>query len=84
MELYKYHNNSTDIHLHATLSLSLSIYIYIYLGVCVYICVCVFVKIQDINLYNDKGMTWVLQADGDFSGHYLMSPLFKMLINHTE
>ncbi len=29
-------------------------------------------------------MTQVLQGEGDFSGHWPMSPLFKTLINHTE
>uniref|UniRef100_A0A672QWJ4 ETS domain-containing protein n=1 Tax=Sinocyclocheilus grahami TaxID=75366 RepID=A0A672QWJ4_SINGR len=33
---------------------------------------------------NGKGITQVLQGEGDFSGHYPMSPLFKTLINHTE
>ncbi len=56
--------------------------------VCVCVCervrVCVFVTNQDIDLYNDTGMTQVLQGEGDFSGHWPMSPLFKTLINHTE
>ncbi len=54
--------------------------------VCVWVCVCVrvFVTNQDIDLYNDTGMTQVLQGEGDFSGHWPMSPLFKTLINHTE
>ncbi len=29
-------------------------------------------------------MTQVWQGEGDLWGHYPMSPLFKMLINHTE
>ncbi len=29
----------------------------------------VFVTNQDIDLYNDTGMTQVLQGEGDFSGH---------------
>ncbi len=41
--------------------------------VCVCVCVCesvrVFVTNQDIDLYNDTGMTQVLQGEGDFSGH---------------
>ncbi len=39
--------------------------------VCIYVCVCVrvFVTNQDIDLYNDTGMTQVLQGEGDFSGH---------------
>ncbi len=39
--------------------------------VCVSVCVCVrvFVTNQDIDLYNDTGMTQVLQGEGDFSGH---------------
>ncbi len=36
--------------------------------VCV-VCVRVFVTNQDIDLYNDTGMTQVLQGEGDFSGH---------------
>ncbi len=52
--------------------------------VCVCVCVRVFVTNQDIDLYNDTGMTQVLQGEGDFSGHWPMSPLFKTLINHTE
>ncbi len=51
---------------------------------CVCECVRVFVTNQDIDLYNDTGMTQVLQGEGDFSGHWPMSPLFKTLINHTE
>ncbi len=48
-------------------------------GVCACVCVCesvvvcvcarVFVTNQDIDLYNDTGMTQVLQGEGDFSGH---------------
>ncbi len=40
-------------------------------NVCVCVCVCVrvFVTNQDIDLYNDTGMTQVLQGEGDFSGH---------------
>ncbi len=37
--------------------------------VCVCVCVRVFVTNQDIDLYNDTGMTQVLQGEGDFSGH---------------
>ncbi len=34
------------------------------------VCVCArFVTNQDIDLYNDTGMTQVLQGEGDFSGH---------------
>ncbi len=35
--------------------------------VCVCVCVCahVFVTFEDTNLYNDMGMTWVLQGEGD-------------------
>ncbi len=51
------------------------------LSVCVCVCVCVCVRVfvtnQDIDLYNDTGMTQVLQGEGDFSGHCSMSPLFK-------
>ncbi len=39
------------------------------LCVCVCVCVRVFVTNQDIDLYNDTGMTQVLQGEGDFSGH---------------
>ncbi len=40
-------------------------------SVCVCECVSVrvFVTNQDIDLYNDTGMTQVLQGEGDFSGH---------------
>ncbi len=40
-------------------------------SVCERVCVCVrvFVTNQDIDLYNDTGMTQVLQGEGDFSGH---------------
>ncbi len=55
--------------------------------VTVRVCVCVgghvYVVYEDTNLYNDMGMTQVLQGEGDFSGHWPMSPLFKTLINHT-
>ncbi len=37
--------------------------------VCESVCVRVFVTNQDIDLYNDTGMTQVLQGEGDFSGH---------------
>ncbi len=41
--------------------------------VCVCVCVCSFVRVfvtnQDINVYNDTGMTQLLQGEGDFSGH---------------
>ncbi len=35
--------------------------------VCVHVCVCVCVCVyrEDTNLYNDMGMTWVLQGEGD-------------------
>ncbi len=35
--------------------------------VCVVLCVCghVYVVYEDTNLYNDMGMTWVLQGEGD-------------------
>ncbi len=48
-----------------------SIYTRALLCVCVCVCVCVrvFVTNQDIDLYNDTGMTQVLQGEGDFSGH---------------
>ncbi len=36
-------------------------------GVCV--CVCVCVTNQDIDLYNDTGMTRYYKVKGDFSGH---------------
>ncbi len=41
------------------------------ISVCVSVCmsVRVFVTNQDIDLYNDTGMTQVLQGEGDFSGH---------------
>ncbi len=51
---------------------------------CVRVCMCVFVTNEDIHLYNDTGMTWVLQGEGGFSGHCPMTPFFKTLINHTE
>ncbi len=35
--------------------------------------VCVFVTNQDIDLYNDTGMTQVLQGEGDFSGLFHFS-----------
>ncbi len=42
-------------------------------SVCVCVCECVSVRVfvtnQDIDLYNDTGMTQVLQGEGDFSGH---------------
>ncbi len=52
--------------------------------VCTCVCACIFVTNEDMNLYNDTGMTQVLQGEGDFSGHCPMSPLFKTLINLTE
>ncbi len=29
----------------------------------------VFVTNEDMHLYNETGLTWVLQSEGDFSGH---------------
>ncbi len=34
---------------------------------CVHACVHVY---EDTNLYNDMGMTWVLQREGDLWGHF--------------
>ncbi len=51
--------------------------------VCARVCMCVRVFLCQMR-YNDTGMTQVLQGEGDLSGHCPMSPLFKMLINHTE
>ncbi len=33
---------------------------------CVCVCVCVYVVYEDTNLYNDMGMTQVLQGEGDY------------------
>ncbi len=41
----------------------------VHVCVCVRLSVRVFVTNQDIDLYNDTGMTQVLQGEGDFSGH---------------
>ncbi len=40
--------------------------------VCVCVCVCghVYVVYEDTNLYNDMGMTQVLQGEGDLWGHF--------------
>jgi len=35
------------------------------LCVCVCVCVCVYVVYEDTNVYNDMGMTQVLQGEGD-------------------
>ncbi len=35
--------------------------------VCVCVCVCVYVVYEDTNLYNDMGMTQVLQGEADLS-----------------
>ncbi len=34
------------------------------------VCVCVYVVYEDTNLYNDMGMTQVLQGEGDLWGHF--------------
>ncbi len=39
---------------------------YIFSNVCVY----VYVVYEDTNLYNDMGMTQVLQGEGDLWGHF--------------
>ncbi len=39
-------------------------YMYIYIYVCVCVCVRVYVVYEDTNLYNDMGMTEVLQFEG--------------------
>ncbi len=36
---------------------------------CVCVCVCVRVFVTNQDMYNDTGMTQVLQGEGDFSGH---------------
>ncbi len=45
-----------------------------WLSVCMYewVCVCghVYVVYEDTNLYNDMGMTQVLQGEGDLWGHF--------------
>ncbi len=43
-----------------------TVYIYMYVCVCMYVCmnVLVFVVYGDTNLYNDMGMTEVLQYEG--------------------
>ncbi len=43
------------------------IYISVFSFVCVCVCVCVHVYVvhEDTNLYNDMGMTQVLQGEGD-------------------
>ncbi len=45
--------------------------------ICVCVCVCVWACVracvhayEDTNLYNDMGMTWVLQREGDLWGHF--------------
>ncbi len=38
---------------------------YVYLCVCDCVCVHVYVVYEDTNLYNDMGMTYVLQGEGD-------------------
>ncbi len=40
--------------------------------VCVCVCVCghVYVVYEDTHLYNDMGMTQVLQGEGDLWGHF--------------
>ncbi len=35
-----------------------------------YVCVCVCVFYEDTNLYNNMGMTYVLQGEGDLWGHF--------------
>ncbi len=43
------------------------------------VCVQVYVVYEDTNVYNDMGITQVLQGEGDFT----VSPYFKRR-NHTE
>ncbi len=40
------------------------------LCVCVCVCVHIYVVYEDTNLYNDMGMTQVLQGEGDLWEHF--------------
>ncbi len=53
----------------ADVNITASLRVCVCMCVCVCACVRVFVTNQDIDLYNDTGMTQVLQGEGDFSGH---------------
>ncbi len=57
-----------------------------WVNVCVCVCVCghVYVVYEDTNLYNDMGMTEVLQGEGDLWGHFQCPHNLKTLIDHTE
>ncbi len=46
------------------MSACMSVYECVSLSVCVCVCVCGFVVYEDTNLYNDMGMTEVLQFEG--------------------
>ncbi len=50
-------------------------------GVCVCVCVRVYVVYEDTNLYNDMGMTEVLQFEGVLRGHCLCPRNSKGLKN---
>ncbi len=41
---------------------------------CVCVCVHVYVVYEDTNLYNDMGMTYVFQGEGDFMKTLSVSP----------
>ncbi len=59
--------------------------VWITVCVCVYVCVCVCVRVyvvyEDTNLYNDMGMTEVLQFEGVLWGHCLCPRNSKGLKN---
>ncbi len=51
--------------------------------VCVCVCVRVYVVYEDTNLYNNMGMTEVLQFEGVLWGHCLC-PVIQRLKKHTK
>ncbi len=55
-----------------------------YVCVCVCVCVRVYVVYEDTNLYNDMGMTEVLQFEGVLWGHCLCPRNSKGLKKHTK
>ncbi len=56
-------------------------YIYVYICVCVCVCVRVYVVYEDTNLFNNMGMTEVLQFEGVLWGHCLCPRNSKGLKN---
>ncbi len=71
--------------LHVCVCVCVALWVWCVLLSCVCVCVCVCVRVyvvyEDTNLYNDMGMTEVLQFEGGLWGHCLCPRNSKGLKN---